>query len=85
VVVDENGYFLHADTTEYKKDIWITRQKMGNRIDSNSQNLSENRTKIRKENIEANADISTTFFEFELANSYMKAKLVDYKPCEADK
>ena len=85
VVVDGNGNLLNADTTDYKNDIRIFRQNMDKRIESNHQNLSEIRTKITKENKEANSDFSTTIFELEMANGYMKIKLEDYKPRKTDK
>lgn len=69
----------------YKNDIVLFRQRMDKTIESNSQELSSIRKRIRTEKKQSTADFSTTIFELELANGYMKIKLEDYKPGEVDK
>ena len=84
-LVDKNYNLLHADTADYMNDVRIFRQKMGKRIESNGQHLSDIKAKIKMENKEANADFFTTIFELNLAIGYMKIKLDDFNPRVADK
>lgn len=60
-----------------ENDEQIFRDKMNKRIDANSQSLATVRTRIKEEK-KGNADFSTTIFELELANGYMKIKLEDF-------
>jgi hypothetical protein len=64
-----------------ENDELIFRHKMNKRIDASSQSLATLRTKIKEEK-KGNADISTTIFELELANGYMKLKLEKYQQHE---
>jgi hypothetical protein len=67
-----------------ENDELIFRHKMNKRIDANSQSLATLRTKIKEEK-KGNADFSTTIFELELANGYMKIKLENYtQPGQAE-
>lgn len=70
---------LGANKPESEKDVRTFRQKMNAEIESNGQKLSVIRHKIKNENKQSNADISTTIFELELANGYMKLKLDKYQ------
>ena len=67
-----------------ENDELIFRHKMNKRIDASSQSLATLRTKIKEEK-KGNADFSTTIFELELANGYMKIKLENYtQPGQAE-
>ena len=67
-----------------RDDEQIFRHQMNKRIDANSQSLAAVRSRIKKKK-KGSSDFSTTIFELELANGYMKIKLEDYKPGEVDK
>jgi hypothetical protein len=84
VVVEPNN-LSGTNIPNYKNDIVLFRQRMDKTIESNSQELSLLRKRIKTKNKQSNADFSTTIFELELANGYMKIKLEDYKPGEVDK
>jgi hypothetical protein len=73
---------LGANRPASEKDVRTFRQKMNAAIESNSQKLSLIRQRIKNENKQSNADISTTIFELELANGYMKLKLEKYQQHE---
>ena len=83
--VGKSDNLLVANKPESEKDVRIFRQKMNAAIESNSQMLSLIRQRIKNENKQSNADISTTIFELELANGFMKIKLEDNKPLETYK
>jgi hypothetical protein len=85
LVVAQTNNMLGTNLPNYKNDIVIYRQKMDKTIESNSQELSLLRKRIKTENKQSTADFSTTIFELELANGYMKIKLEDYIPGELDK
>ena len=84
-VVGKSYNLLGANGPESEKDIRTFGQKMNAAIESNSQKLSLIRQRIKNENKQSNADISTTIFELELANGYMKIKLEDNKLLETYK
>ena len=84
-VVGKSYNLLGANEPESEKDIRTFGQKMNAAIESNSQKLSLIRQRIKNENKQSNADISTTIFELELANGYMKIKLEDNKLLETYK
>lgn len=67
-----------------ENDVRLFRYNMNKRIESNSQSLATVRTRIKEEK-KGNANFSTTIFELELANGYMKIKLEDYKKPDKDK
>jgi hypothetical protein len=78
----ESDKLLGANRPASEKDVRTFRQKMNAAIESNSQKLSLIRQRIKNENKQSNADISTTIFELELANGYMKLKLEKYQQHE---
>lgn len=78
-VVEEFDNSTGPDTRRFETDMQIFRQKMDKRIEANSQSLSEIRTRLKEENRNTNSDTSTTIFELELANGYMKIRLEKYE------
>jgi hypothetical protein len=84
-VVGKSHNLLGAINAKSEMGSQTFRQKMNAAIESNSQKLSLIRQRIKNENKQSNADISTTIFELELANGYMKIKLENYtQPGQAE-
>jgi uncharacterized protein YPO0396 len=81
-VVEHFDNSLGVDTLGFENDVRIFRQMMDKKIEANSQHLSGIRKKIKKDNKKADSDTSTTIFELELANGYMKLKLEKYQQHE---
>jgi hypothetical protein len=81
-VVGKSHNLLGAINAKSEMGSQTFRQKMNAAIESNSQKLSLIRQRIKNENKQSNADISTTIFELELANGYMKLKLEKYQQHE---
>jgi hypothetical protein len=78
-VVGKSHNLLGAINAKSEMGSQTFRQKMNAETESNSQKLSLIRQRIKNENKQSNADISTAIFELELANGFMKLKLDKYK------
>jgi len=81
-VIEHFDNSLGVDTLGFENDVRIFRQMMDKKIEANSQHLSGIRKKIKKDNKKADSNTSTTIFELELANGYMKLKLEKYEQHE---
>lgn len=69
----------------YLADIEEFRKEMDNTTESNIQNLSLIRARIKYDNKKVNSGFTTTIFKLEMACGYMNMKLKDYKPIGEDK
>ncbi len=58
------------------------RNEMKKVIEKNVENVAAIRARMKNEKKEINPDLATTIFELELANGFMKIKLLDFNPSE---
>lgn len=78
--VNEENIDLDEINQEYLTDIEHYRNETSKKIESNSHNITEFKSKIDAEKEACKYDYRHSIFELELYNSYMKKKLCDYKP-----